>query len=206
MVCCFRFVVNGVRACVGESRSVRSIVAVSLVAVGERHGSAVYTLPKRDCRCVLRLAGVIRAGCPHGNSRQLCRFDCDGHGAGRGGVFFVAFRRGERPFGIIAARVGLDGAVLPRERTRNHGLCAGADHRTRGRECALCQRLAVGDIRRADADARLIEGDPLANDDLDGQLERLIVRAYNRDGQSADLIVHIRAVRGHDGQSQNAFV
>ena len=83
---------------------------------------------------------------------------------------------------------------------------AGADHRTRGRECALCQRLAVGDIRRADADARLIEGDPLANDDLDGQLERLIVRAYNRDGQSADMIVHIRAVRGHDGQSQNAFV
>ena len=206
VVCCFRFVVNGVRACVGESRSVRSIVAVYLVAVGERHGSAVYTLPKRDSRCVLRLAGVIRAGCPHGNSRQLCRFDCDGHGAGRGGVFFVAFRRGERPFGVIAARVGLDGAVLPRERTRNHGLCAGADHRTRGRECALCQRLAVGDIRRADADARLIEGDPLANDDLDGQLERLIVRAYNRDGQSADLIVHIRAVRGHDGQSQNAFV
>ena len=206
VVCCFRFVVNGVRACVGESRSVRSIVAVYLVAVSERHGSAVYTLPKRDCRCVLRLAGVIRAGCPHGNSCQLCRFDCDGHGAGRGGVFFEAFRRGERPFGIIAARVGLDGAVLPRERTRNHGLCAGADHRTRGRECALCQRLAVGDIRRADADARLIEGDPLANDDLDGQLERLIVRAYNRDGQSADLIVHIRAVRGHDGQSQNAFV
>ena len=206
VVCCFRFVVNGVRACVGESRSVRSIVAVYLVAVGERHGSAVYTLPKCDCRCVLRLAGVIRAGCPHGNSRQLCRFDCDGHGAGRGGVFFVAFRRGERPFGVIAARVGLDGAVLPRERTRNHGLCAGADHRTRGRECALCQRLAVGDIRRADADARLIEGDPLANDDLDGQLERLIVRAYNRDGQSADLIVHIRSVRGHDGQSQNASV
>lgn len=52
---------------------------------------------------------------------------------------------------------------------------------------------------------RLIEGDPLANDDLDGQLERLIVRAYNRDGQSADLIVHIRAVRGHDGQSSECL-
>ena len=76
----------GVHPCVGECRSARSIVTIYIVAVGERHGSAVYALSRRDDRCDLCLAGVIHAGCFHGNG-QLRRFDLDGHSSGRSCIF-----------------------------------------------------------------------------------------------------------------------
>ena len=191
MVRGFRLVVSGVRTRVGECRSVRSIVAVYLVAVGERHGSAVYALSRRDDRCNLCLAGVIRAGCFHGNG-QLRRFDLDGHSSGRSRVFLVARSRGERPRSrIVASCAGFGFRVRPRERALDLFSGAGVFHRAGGRKLTFVQRLTVGDLRCADGDARCIEGDPCANDDLDGKLELLIVRGHNRDGYRADLCVNI---------------
>ena len=143
MVRGFRLVVNGVCARVGECRSARSIVTIYIVAVGERHGSAVYALSRRDDRCDLCLAGVIHAGCFHGNG-QLRRFDLDGHSSGRSRVFLIALRRGECPFGFIAARVRIDRAVRPRERTVDGFAGVGILHLARN--STLAQRVAVGDL------------------------------------------------------------
>ena len=151
MVRGFRLVVNGVCARVGECRYARSIVAVFLVAVGERHGSAVYALSRRDDRCDLFLAGVIHAGCFHGNG-QLRRFDLDGHSFGHGRVFLVARSRSERPFGFIVACVRSDRAVRPRERTVNGFAGVGILHRARNP--ALAQCLAVGNLACSDCAVR----------------------------------------------------
>ena len=153
MVRGFRLVVNGVCARVGECRYTRSIVAVFLVAVGERHGSAVYALSRRDDRCDLCLAVVIHAGCVHGNG-QLRRFDLDGHSSGHGRVFLVARSRSERPFGFIAVICSwLDCVICPCE-------CA-VDCVARGavfhlaRNFALAQCVTVGNLACGDCAVRL---------------------------------------------------
>ena len=148
MVRGFRLVVSGVCTRVGECRYARSIVAVYLVAVGERHGSAVYALSRRDDRCDLFLAGVIHAGCFHGND-QLRRFDLDGHSSGRGRVFLVARSRSERPFGFIAIIcIWLDCAICPCKCTVDCITRVGVFHLARN--FALAQRVAVGDLACSD--------------------------------------------------------
>ena len=79
-------------------------------------------------------------------------------------------------------------------------------HRAGGRKLTFVQHLAVGDIRRADGDARCIGGDPFANVDLDGKLELLIVRGHNRDGYRTDLVANLCRACGHGAQGQNAFL
>ena len=199
MVRGFRLVVNGVCARVGECRYARSIVAVYLVAVGERHGSAVYALSRRDDRCDLFLAGVIHAGCFHGND-QLRRFDLDGHSSGRSRVFLIALRRGECPFGFIVARVRINRAIRPHERTVNGFAGVGILHLARN--FALAQRVAVGDLRCGDV-AIYHRRDFVHCVEIKRQIEALVVVCgdINRDG--SDLVGSL-TVQCIDRQRQSA--
>ena len=192
-------VVHGVGARVdGCGNGVGELAAVTQTVL---HGAAAGCTGG-DQRLFAAVVGQgVGNGVGHNAGSRLV--DLDRHLTGCRRVFRCI--RGEYPLSVIAARVGLDRIVLPREGARNHGLCAGANHRTRGCEHALCQRLAVSDLRRADGNARLIELDFCTNEDLDGKLEPLIVRGHNRDGYRTDLRVNICGVRGHGGQSQNAF-
>ena len=181
MVRGFRLVVNGVCARVGECRSARSIVAVFLVAVGERHGSAVYAFSRRDDRCDLFLAGVIRAGCCHGNG-QLRRFDLDGHISGRSRVFLIALGRGECPLSLIVAGfVGLGTRIRPIEGAFDrlavvfHRASNGAD----------AQDLAKGDWRCGDL-AVQHGNDLVLRDDFNGQEHVLIVVRGDLDAYGSD--------------------
>ena len=204
MVRGFRLVVSGVCTRVGECRYARSIVAVYLVAVGERHGSAVYALSRRDDRCDLFLAGVIHAGCFHGND-QLRRFDLDGHSSGRGRVFLIALRRGECPFGIIAACIGLDCAVCPCKCAVDGCTGVGVFHRAVDREFTVSQRLTIGNLACADSIALSQNGNEFVlQTDMDGQRERLIVRGFDLDVHRANFITLIGACGLVDGQAQIA--
>ena len=79
-------------------------------------------------------------------ARDVLAGNIDGHSAGRGGVFRICRR--ERPLGLIAvACVGLDRAVLPRERTLDLRV-VGIFHLAR--DGALAQLVAVGDLRCGD--------------------------------------------------------
>ena len=182
MVRGFRLVVSGVRTRVGECRSARSIVAVYLVAVGERHGSAVYALSRRDDRCDLCLAVVIRAGCFHGNG-QLRRFDLDGHSSGRGRVFLIALRRGERPRSRIVARIWLDCAICPCECTVDCITRVGVFHLARN--FALAQCVTVGNRRCGDL-AVQHGNDLVLRDDFNGQEHVLIVVRGDLDAYGSD--------------------
>ena len=200
MVRGFRLVVNGVCARVGECRYARSIVAVFLVAVGERHGSAVYALSRRDDRCDLFLAGVIHAGCFHGNG-QLRRFDLDGHSFGHGRVFLIALRRGECPFGIIAACIGLDCAVCPCKCAVDGCAGVGVFHLARNR--ALAQRVAVCDAGCGDFTVRY-RCDFIHCVEIERQIEaRVVIRGdINRDGSD---LAGFPAIQCIDRQRQNAI-
>ena len=201
MVRGFRLVVNGVCARVGECRYARSIVAVFLVAVGERHGSAVYALSRRDDRCDLFLAGVIHAGCFHGND-QLRQFDLDGHSSGRGRVFLIALRRGECPFGIIAACIGLDCAVCPCKCTVDCITRVGVFHLARN--FALAQRVAVGDLACSDFAVR--RGlDLVYRVEDERQLKVLVVSGGDRHFDGTDPAGHFSIFRIELCQNQLAF-
>ena len=200
MVRGFRLVVSGVCTRVGECRYARSIVAVYLVAVGERHGSAVYALSRRDDRCDLFLAGVIHAGCFHGND-QLRRFDLDGHSSGRSRVFLVARSRSERPFGFIAIIcIWLDCAICPCKCTVDCITRVGVFHLARN--FALAQRVAVGDLRCGDV-AIHHRRDFVHCVEIKRQIEALVVVCgdINRDG--SDLVGSL-TVQCIDRQRQSA--
>ena len=200
MVRGFRLVVNSVRACVGECRSVRSIVAVYLVAVGEHHGSAVYALSRRDDRCDLCLAGVIHAGCFHGNG-QLRRFDLDGRFAGYGRIFRCIRRK--RPFGFIVVICSwLDCAIRPCERTLD--LIAGCGVFHLARNGALAQLVAVGDVACGNV-AIHHRRDFVHCVEIERQIETLIVVRgdINRDGSD---FAGFPAAQCSNRQRQNAIV
>ena len=95
----------------------------------------------------------------------------NGHSAGRGRIFLVLFGRRKHPFGFIAARVGLDRTVLPRERALD--LFSGTDvlHRSSDRELAIVQRLTVVNIRRAKGNAALIGNELVPRNHVDVQIE-----------------------------------
>ena len=201
MVRGFRLVVNGVCARVGECRYARSIVAVYLVAVGERHGSAVYALSRRDDRCDLFLAGVIHAGCFHGND-QLRRFDLDGHSSGRGRVFLIALRRGECPFGFIVVTCSwLDCAICPCERTVDGFAGVAVFHLARN--FALAQCVTVGNRHCGDCAVR--HGFDLVHrveDEL--QLKVFVVGGGDRHFDGTDLAGRCSIFRIETYQSQLA--
>ena len=202
MVRGFRLVVNGVCARVGECRYARSIVAVFLVAVGERHGSAVYALSRRDDRCDLFLAGVIHAGCFHGNG-QLRRFDLDGHSFGHGRVFLVARSRSERPFGFIVVTCSwLDCAICPCERTVDGFAGVAVFHLARN--FALAQCVTVGNRHCGDCAVR--HGFDLVHrveDEL--QLKVLVVGGGDLHLDGADLAGLLSIFRIELCQCQHAF-
>ena len=201
MVRGFRLVVSGVCTRVGECRYARSIVAVYLVAVGERHGSAVYALSRRDDRCDLFLAGVIHAGCFHGND-QLRRFDLDGHSSGRSRVFLVARSRSERPFGFIVACVRSDCAICPCECTVDCITRGGVLHLAH--DGAHAQLVAVGDLACGDCAVR--HGLDLVHrveDEL--QLKVFVVGGGDIHLDGTDFAGHVSIFRIELCQCQHAF-
>ena len=201
MVRGFRLVVNGVCARVGECRSARSIVTIYIVAVGERHGSAVYALSRRDDRCDLCLAGVIHAGCFHGNG-QLRRFDLDGHSSGRSRVFLVARSRSERPFGFIAVICSWLGCAICPCKCAVDG-CAGVGVFHLARNRALAQRVAVCDAGCGDFTVRY-RCDFSHCVEIERQIEaRVVIRGdINRDGSD---LAGFPAIQCIDRQRQNAI-
>ena len=135
-------------------------------------------MSRRDDRCNLFLAGVIHAGCFHGND-QLRRFDLDGHSSGRSCVFLVARSRGECPIGFIVARVRIDLAICPCKRTVDCIIRGGVFHLARN--FALAQCIAVGNLACGDCAVR--RGlDLVRRVDLDSQSDVLIVFALDYHG------------------------
>ena len=179
---------HGICSGIGAGRDVLAVCAVLGQAV--QHGAMVRHA-RSNQRLLLSGIGQIflRRGSGEGGGSLV---HLDGHSSGRGGVFLVARSRGERPRSrIVASCAGFGFRVRPRERALDLFSGAGVFHRAGGRKLTFVQHLAVGDIRRADGDARCIGGNPCANVDLDGKLEILIVRGHNRDGYRADLCVNI---------------
>ena len=126
----------------------------------------------------------------------------DGHSAGCGCVFFVALSRGERPFGCIVARSGLDCAICPCECALD--LIAGCGVFHLARNGALAQLVAVGNLACGDCAVRL-KFDLVHCVEIERQLETLIVVRgdINRDGSD---FAGFPAAQCSNRQRQNAIV